>query len=301
MIISNQSTNRISLSIIPSYYCSQNCEYCYLGDNRKDKTVASLEDIKARLNELNDYTITSISIYGGEVSELPFDYLQQLIDICKQYCQTIGIASNLYNKAIIEFCKSNNVGLLVSYNEERPDYKRVKNVIKTIDCTVGVVALPSIIKRDIDDLIREFDDIGNDVYLFEYYQTKHTKYKFDIKQFTDWVIKFITRYNETRPHNWKIKNLDEWTDQNYNPDDSGFIYIMPSGKYGTVVYDIDHNESHIEFDSLEQWKNHCNKQHLTRLTKCCSCQYFTQCKAEHLVVYNDEYCSGLQKVVELLS
>lgn len=34
------------------------------------------------------------------------------------------------------------------------------------------------------------------------------------------------------------------------------------------------------------------------ILKCGTCQYFDQCKAEHVVVYNDPYCSGLKQIIK---
>ena len=34
---------KIKLSIQPTFLCNYNCEYCYLGNLRKDKTILDLD------------------------------------------------------------------------------------------------------------------------------------------------------------------------------------------------------------------------------------------------------------------
>ena len=41
-----------------------------------------------------------------------------------------------------------------------------------------------------------------------------------------------------------------------------------------------------------------NKRLTVSIVKCGTCQYFDQCKAEHVVVYNDPYCSGLKQIIK---
>ena len=82
------------VSIMPTWHCTNNCYYCYLGKLRDSKKVATLKQIEKRLEELvkANYSISEISLYGGEISTLDKQYLIDLISLCKQYapvnCQT---------------------------------------------------------------------------------------------------------------------------------------------------------------------------------------------------------------------
>ena len=291
----------ISVSIIPSFYCKTNCPYCYLNELRQDHTTIAIDNIVDRLQDLvnNGYLITSISLYGGELSLLDQQYLVELFKTCKQYCNAVGVATNGQNKQIFELCDQFDVSVLISLNQERPDYKRsLKLIEQNPNCSVGVVVLPSILNQSSAQFCQVFDQLGRDVYLFQYYQADiNSPYKFDNKQYTDWVIDLLQYYHRTGPHNFKIINEVEWTDHNYNPNEDGFIYIMPNGKYATTQY-VNNLEQYCYFDSLTQWEHYCSNQQLIRKIQCSTCQYFNQCKAEHLVVYNDQYCSGLQCIIK---
>ena len=291
----------ISVSIIPSFYCKTGCPYCYLGNLRNDQATVSIKNIKKQLQTLvdNDYVITSISLYGGEVSLLSQQYLSDLFVLCKQYCDAVGVATNGQNKQIFELCTQFDVGVLISLNQERPDYKRsLKLIDQCPNCSVGVVVLPSILQQTSAQFCQFFDKIKRDVYLFQYYQSHdNSPYKFDNKSYTDWIVDLLQYYHQTGPHNFKIINESEWVDQSHNPDESGFIYIMPNGKLATTEY-IKNIEQYRYFDDLKQWEQYCKQRILVRKINCYDCQYFDQCKAEHLVVYNDEYCSGLQRVIQ---
>lgn len=180
---------------------------------RSDTTTLDLQVLTKQLEQLISagYNIHDLTIYGGEISLLPQDYIDRLIAICKQYCSAVGVVSNCHNRYIIDLCAKHDVGLMISLNEERPDYKRNKRLIEDqrIHCTVGVVVLPSIINRPISEFVQYFDSIGKDVFLFEYYQTKaDNDFKFDIKTYTDWMLQLLQYYNKTQPHNFKIINVD---------------------------------------------------------------------------------------------
>ena len=159
MTICKQNNKRLAVSIVPSFYCKTNCPYCYLGNLRTNKQVVPIDSVIVRLNQLieNDYTFDSISIYGGEISLFGQQYLSLLFQTAKQYCNNVGIATNGQNKQIFELCKQFEISPLVSLNQERPDYKRSLKLIKSIQCSVGVVVLPSVLQQTAEQFCRQFD------------------------------------------------------------------------------------------------------------------------------------------------
>lgn len=301
MINLNQNTNNLAVSIVPTFYCLTGCKYCYLQELRDDETCIAVNIIDSRLRQITQhgYAISSISIYGGEVSLLPEQYIDCLLMLAKQYCSNVGVATNGQNVKIFDLCKKHDVGIMISLNQERPDYKRNLKLIKRIsNCTVGVVVLPHILNQTPKQFCDLFDSLQRDVYLFQYYQSCLTNdIKFSNKQYIDWVVKLLEFYYKTSPHNFKIINENEWKDNNYNPDESGFVYIMPNGKFATTSY-TNCIEQYRYFDTIVQWEQYCDEQQLIRKIKCCTCCYFDRCKAEHVVVYNDPYCSGLKQIIQ---
>lgn len=293
---------KISLSIIPTYWCKTNCKYCYLGDLRKDQTTLDLQCLDNKLHQLveNDYVIDSISVYGGEISLLDEQYLIQIVKIIRSHVSnqvTIGFCTSGYNRSIFELAEYLKVRVTIPLNQERPDYKKNLQLIKQHNCSLGVVVLPSIINTPVDKLVEFYDSLGRDVFFYQFYPSSinRSPYSFDIKQYTDFVISFINEYKK-KPRSFGLINLSEWMDKCYNPEASGFIYISPNGKWMTTGYS-DCLESFVEFDTLDQWKQYCKKERLQRLIKCNACPYYDKCKAEHLVVMGEEYCSGMRKLI----
>lgn len=293
---------KISLSIISTYWCKTNCKYCYLGDLRKDQTTLDLQCLDNKLHQLveNDYVIDSISVYGGEISLLDEQYLIQIVKIIRSHVSnqvTIGFCTSGYNRSIFELAEYLKVRVTIPLNQERPDYKKNLQLIKQHNCSLGVVVLPSIINTPVDQLVEFYDSLGRDVFFYQFYPSSinRSPYSFDIKQYTDFVISFINEYKK-KPRSFGLINLSEWMDKCYNPEASGFIYISPNGKWMTTGYS-DCLESFVEFDTLDQWKQYCKKERLQRLIKCNACPYYDKCKAEHLVVMGEEYCSGMRKLI----
>ena len=293
---------KISLSIIPTYWCKTNCKYCYLGDLRKDQTTLDLQCLDNKLHQLveNDYVIDSISVYGGEISLLDEQYLIQIVKIIRSHVSnqvTIGFCTSGYNRSIFELAEYLKVRVTIPLNQERPAYKKNLQLIKQHNCSLGVVVLPSIINTPVDQLVEFYDSLGRDVFFYQFYPSSinRSPYSFDIKQYTDFVISFINEYKK-KPRSFGLINLSEWMDKCYNPEASGFIYISPNGKWMTTGYS-DCLESFVEFDTLDQWKQYCKKERLQRLIKCNACPYYDKCKAEHLVVMGEEYCSGMRKLI----
>lgn len=293
---------KISLSIIPTYWCKTNCKYCYLGDLRKDQTTLDLQCLDNKLHQLveNDYVIDSISVYGGEISLLDEQYLIQIVKIIRSHVSnqvTIGFCTSGYNRSIFELAEYLKVRVTIPLNQERPDYKKNLQLIKQHNCSLGVVVLPSIVNTPVDQLVEFYDSLGRDVFFYQFYPSSinRSSYSFDIKQYTDFVISFINEYKK-KHRSFGLINLSEWMDKCYNPEASGFIYISPNGKWMTTGYS-DCLESFVEFDTLDQWKQYCKKERLQRLIKCNACPYYDKCKAEHLVVMGEEYCSGMRKLI----
>lgn len=293
---------KISLSIIPTYWCKTNCKYCYLGDLRKDQTTLDLQCLDNKLHQLveNDYVVDSISVYGGEISLLDEQYLIQIVKIIRSHVSnqvTIGFCTSGYNRSIFELAEYLKVRVTIPLNQERPDYKKNLQLAKLHNCSLGVVVLPSIINTPVDQLVEFYDSLGRDIYFYQFYPSSinRSPYSFDIKQYTDFVISFINEYKK-KPRSFELINLSEWVDNCYNPEAGGFVYISPNGKWMTTSYS-DCLESFVEFDTLDQWKQYCKKERLQRLIKCNACPYYDKCKAEHLVVMGEEYCSGMRKLI----
>lgn len=293
----------ISLSIIPCYYCKTDCKYCYLGHLRKDRTILSIDQLDEKLSILDhyQYTIDSVSVYGGEISLLDDQYLTEMVENIRTHIGEsipIGFCTSGYDRRIFSLAKQLGVGVTIPVNQERPDYKKNVQLAQKYDCSIGVVVLPSIINTPADQLVEFYDQLKRDVYFYQYYPSVYVQspYTFSCQQYTEFLIAFINEYNK-KERSFELINLNELYNDNYNPESSGFIYIMPNGKWATTKY-TNCVESFVYFDTINQWKAHCINEHFQRLEKCGQCTMFHRCKAEHLAVMNEEYCSGLKKLIK---
>lgn len=132
---------KISLSIIPTYWCKTNCKHCYLGDLRKDQTTLDLQCLENKLHQLveNDYTIDSISVYGGEISLLDEQYLIQIVKIIRSHVSnqvTIGFCTSGYNRSIFELAEYLKVRVTIPLNQET-GLQKESTTYKTTQLLVG--------------------------------------------------------------------------------------------------------------------------------------------------------------------
>ena len=291
----------LTLSIMPTYMCNYNCQYCYLGGLRKDRTTLDLLTLQDRINELEkEYHISNVNLFGGELSLLDNQYLNDLV--CIPNCKRTSLTTNLSNEDIINFCLTRNIKANVSLNEERDYYKdtlkKVQKYKKTKIIDLSVVVLPSLLNKSTKTLYKFYDNLGLDVLFIQYHKSIHNeKYNVSLKEYSDFMFNFIKEYYNHQKHNFNIENLIIYNDASYSPTKDSYLFITPDGKYSTVVFN-NGVEHYIKFDTLKEWKRHCEKEMLMYKAKCFTCNMFKKCKAEHLEVLNNYgECSGLKELM----
>lgn len=297
---------QIHLSIMPSFYCNYNCNYCYLGNLRKDRKILNLNILEQKLKEISlEYNIHNTVIYGGEISLLNKDYVKSLVDVCKNNNVIPSFVSNLSNDWLIKYCDDNNFHLSISLNKERPHYNETLNKIKTLNKQnkdLSVVVLPSLLKKDVKELMEMYNKIGLDVLFIQYHQSNYSlisnniNYHIDINNYSNFLRNII---EEKHKNKYDINIINEifLNDDNYNPLASGFIFINPDGNYMTVEY-INNIEYYKSFENLNDWKYFCKKEYEQYFNKCSLCELFGKCKAEHLEIIDKKECSGLYNLVK---
>lgn len=289
----------LQLSIIPSFYCNFNCRYCYLGDLKKDKTVLDLNILKERLIELeNQYNIHHISIYGGEMSLLPNEYLLNLIDLLKDY--NISFVTNLSNIKFIDFCNQFNIPVSISLNEERDNYKNTLYNLQQLKTKheLAVVVLPSILDKNPKDLLDFYEKLGHDVFFIQYHPSSNNLFRYNIstKDYVEFLY-HILNYHISGNYTFEITNKIILSDSTYIPTMDSFLFINPNGNFSSIIYNNNIEQS-LEFISLNEWKKHCKVEEELYFKQCNLCKYYKKCKAEHLVDFEKPYCSGLYKIIE---
>lgn len=287
---------------MPSYLCNYSCEYCYLGDLRRDDKLLDLDVLEDRLNELSSWRIISeLVVYGGEISLLDLGYFDKMCCVLNRHCKP-SFVTNLSNSWIVDYSDENDYELSISLNQERPFYHetldKIRNLRRLDNKSISTVVTPAILNQDIGDLVELYNGLGLDVLFIEYHPSVNSTVRYDvtIEDYSKFLVSILKHPNRKfNLINERILKSSDW-----NPCKSGFIFINPGGKYCSVDYDCNGVERPIEYGSLDEWKLDCNVEYSRYFRNCSLCEYFTKCKAEHLVVMGKRNCSGLYGVMKAM-
>ena len=98
------------------------------------------------------------------------------------------------------------------------------------------------------------------------------------------------------------KLLNSVIEKSRNAFSDDHIYITPSGNYGVLEFDLNDNEFFLEYESLQEYFDWCEKEKV-RVSKnkyCKNCDYYGHCLSEHLrdVKSLDNGCNGFKHLIE---
>lgn len=282
------------ISVIPTWICNRNCNYCFVGNLRKDSAVLNLNVLKNILDTIPD--ITGFNVFGGEISLLNDDYLISLNQLLKEYTNNITVNTNLSSMKCFDIF--DNVS--VSINKERVDYQDNIDLLKQIDKPFSISTVVFNNYRDIDK--KELLDSYNmknciNVTFMEYSPIKKHNVLVDNEVYDDFLIDIIKIYNNGN-YNYSISNIGDLESciiHNYNPKMTSNLYINPQGKIGVVIYDKDGYESFKWFDNYNEYQIECINEEFRQEELCNNCIFNGRCYAEHLSPYK---CLGHKKLIE---
>jgi sulfatase maturation enzyme AslB (radical SAM superfamily) len=295
-----------TVSINPTYFCNFNCDFCYLSEAQlKDRKRALLVDISLRLSEVNQ-EITHIDLYGGELGLLPDDYIDDLIEICKEHTNSICIITNL--SAIRPAFLREDIQLSISYDFDAREKEQIvfNNMLKLEKpFSVLILASEKVIKNDVDFMITALNSLTNliSVEIKPYSSTTHRKQyvtDLDYENFIkEWIDNFI-------PKNWLFINqekIEECLNGNYNAFSDDHVYITPNGKFGILDFDFLGNESFVELDTFKDYIKWTEKEKKYNVSYICrECKYFGGCLTEHYkyVAFDPKLngCNGYYNLLE---
>ena len=95
----------LTVSVMPTYQCNGNCPFCYLGTSIKDKTILNLDVLHDRLwNIKKRYQCNlNVEVFGGEITLLEDDYIEQLLKLCNQYSVfDVGVVTNFSKPDVVK-------------------------------------------------------------------------------------------------------------------------------------------------------------------------------------------------------
>ena len=298
---------KINLSINPWYYCNFKCEFCYLTPAQlDDKTLLPIEKLNELLIEITSQVeVGMVDLYGGELGLLPKQYWNDLIDTLHCYgIHDINIITNL--SMVNDITLDERVYVSVSYDfDAREDHERVWRNMALLNKPFSILMLasPKLIVKDVDEMIGMLNTLSSLVSVeIKPYSTNQAN-QFDIK-FSDFE-NFIKKWITNKDKQFELVNellIQDVINKERNSFSDDHVYITPNGKYGVLEFDLNDNEFFLEYDTLDQYYQWCNKEK-ERVTKnkfCSNCNYFGHCLSEHLREVKDltNSCNGFKHLID---
>ena len=297
----------LTLSINPWYYCNFRCDFCYLTKEQlADTKLLSLSTLNERLAEITSQDrIDMVDLYGGELGLLPKDYWNDLIDLLHAYnIKDINIITNL--SMVNEITTDERVYVSVSYDfDAREDHERVWRNMALLERPFSVLMLasPQLIKKDVNEMVNMLNGLNSlvSVEIKPYSSNQANQLDVNFTQFE----KFVKMWVINKDKKFTLTNesiLKSVIDKQRNSFSDDHVYITPSGKYGVLEFDLNDNEFFLEYETLDEYFEWCNKEKLkVEKNKFCSnCDYFGHCLSEHLrdVKSLDNSCNGFKYLID---
>jgi len=296
------------LSINPTYYCNFRCEFCYLTETQlSDNKLLSLDRLAEMIAEVTSQnTVEMVDIYGGEVGLIGKDYWNKMIDILHMYnIEDINLITNL--SALNDITTDSRVYTSVSYDfEAREDYERVwKNMaLLNKPFSILMLASPKLITKNVDEMIEAFNTLNNltSVEIKPYSPNQANQLNIDYTEYEEFVKKWITSSIDKKFVFVNEKQIQESIKKQRNSFSDDHVYITPTGKYGVLEFDLNDNEFFLEYHTLDEYFDWCEKEK-KRVTKnkfCGNCKYYGNCLSEHLreVKNLDNSCNGFKFLLD---
>lgn len=299
----------VNLSLNPTYYCNFRCGFCYLTEEQlSSKKLLDLTVLRKRLDEIlaSGRRIGHVDLYGGEVTLLPFEYLNCIKKVLHHYgVEDIEIITNLstYKEATVE---DEDFGLSVSYDfEYRQQHEHVwKNMLKLPrPFTVLTLGIPEIVKQDPAELIERLNLLSNCHHWEIKPYSPNQANQLDVS-YSDYET-FVRKVIEYPNKNFEFLNevaLQMAMHRDANPFSDDHVYITPSGNFGVLEFDKNDNEFFLEVNSFQEYLDWTvlEKSRVAANPICGTCDYYGACISEHLreVKSIDESCNGFYQLIK---
>jgi len=294
----NAYTKSFSISINPTYKCSNNCEFCYLGDKKNDPELLSLSKIHDKLSKI--YSIDTLDIYGGEIAELTEDYLYGLLDCVHRHNpKVINIITSL--SRIISPFNLSSIQLYISWDYiARPNHKLVLSNLKQLKRPYSILTLATH-KLAKESILEEYIAILNNLEGLISVEIK----PYSMNQYNDdcgseesfeKIVKYLLQ-SSNRKFNLVNKDLLDIALKGKRPLLNNHVFINPVGNFCLLDFDKDGKEYFKEIDNLEEIKNKETEDIIRMYSNpvCRDCKYTYACLSEH-ISYNT--CTGHKDLLE---
>lgn len=278
----------MNLNIIPSTQCSMGCSWCYLEGTRSTKTL-SLKQAKLALRER---TFDTIEFYGGEITELDDEYVEEILRIARPCTsKPINIITNYLTPK--DYLK--NCNLCVSWDyHQRPSWAKV--FWNMMNCkqeiTLLTLAHQELLEEDrLDGYVHLVNSLGSKIKAVEIKEYSKSEHSLDIGDASSFheILKRLLLHPDRK---FPIANksiIEDRGNEVFTP------FLLPSGSFAVVDFKDGH-EFFYERGDLRFVQEHYEEQ-LKRKDKnlaCLCCTYYDGCLSEHR---KEGECNGHPQVL----
>ena len=289
--------HRISLSVMPLYYCEYNCKFCYLGDLRKNKERLKIGLLNSQIKDIvTKYDVEQCLVYGGEISLLPAGYLYSIFSLLFRYLNTVSAVSMLSNLSVIAQLLDKFPALQISTSYNFDEYsKLIENRIQKLKqfykkpIVVNTLISKALISKDIKEIERILLEIGATAVLFLPYsksvlnKANASQYEISFSEYEQFLISTLHSFKHV-----KVLNTP-------NQQSKRSLFITPQNEYALVQYN-DKLEEHFEI--CHSLLNFEYKYVQSIPAQCISCKYYeNKCMADHMLM-QDNQCNGLKTLIQ---
>lgn len=290
----------ITVSIMPTYYCRNKCNYCYLGEQTNQAKIFDLKLLAKQLAQIaRFYIIESVELYGGDLSILSENFITEMDDILLEYTENIVYTSSPTPHT------SHYKNINISVNHQRPDYVKNLELVTKEHPEYNVITVALDWERHVSAryLLRQYNGCKGYVTFIPYSQSWNNKEypeRFSASAYDEFLLQIIREYYEYRhEYTFKLSNLELIRDAingKYTPEMENNIFITPNNKFACVSY-LRGFEFFREFNTVGEWKKIAEADRENYLQRCAHCEFYKNgCVADHVVPHLD--CNGCRQTVD---
>lgn len=307
-----------TVSINPSYLCNFRCDFCYLTKEQLgDPKRASIPVIMRQLFHILEYrTITHIDLYGGEVTALPSDYINELLDSIKEvYEGKVNVITNLSRPlAKTQWLLRDDVDVSVSWDYTcREGWDTVMKNMALLPKPIHLLMLAGECMTDWTDeeigasqlIINALANIAS-VEIKPYSTNQANQDKVSFADFENFIKRWTLMLELTDPDvTYEFVNrtlMDAAVEGRRNAWSDDHLYITPDGKLGVLEFDENDDEFFLELDNYSAYEKWAvgEKEKVLNNAICSKCPYLGTCLSEHLrdVKSLDYSCNGFRFLLD---
>lgn len=308
----------LSISINPTWLCNFRCDFCYLTPEQlSNKTRTRLRVMSDRLKEIDQSVgIDYIDLYGGEITTLPKQYVDNLFKVIRRYYEgPVNVITNLSRPVHkTPYLLDDNVTLSVSWDYKcRERWEKVMDNMATCPKEIHVLLLASKCMIDWTDdelgacqwILNSLQNVQS-VEIKPYSTNQSNQLHVEFSDFEEFIKRwFHMEQYLPEPRRYEFVNerlINKSLNRQKNAWSDDHVYITPNGKFGVLEFDDSDNEYFMELDNIQQYFDWADaeKNKVIANNICNTCPYLGHCLSEHLREAKDlnTSCNGFRFLLD---